>query len=692
MSKRKTATPVAVASGDQPGDRRGGWGRLAIGLVVVVVSVATIWGEPRPIGDLFAALAVGRDVMDGKLGGPDDWSFTTEGRVYVNQNWGTHFVHYMAYQAGGDTGLLVAKAATLAAMALFICLAARQRGVNWPIALLVAAAAIAGGRSYIDLRANLTTLLLAPLVMWLFYMTRRSVHWIWPVVVINLVWANSHGGFIFGLGMMGLWVGVLCVERTILLLKEHKWSASAVKIAAARLWPLPTALVISVLLATFANPYGPINLLFPVSIRDPAWRELNEWMPLLAKSGFGTTWEFFLAMGIIAVMFVLRAAGVSSKSPDAQRRTADYPAVAAFELLLLAVLVYMTFTARRFVPLTIIVAAPMVGAQVQWLLAVLGLSRKTWPLVIPAVALLVPLCVHAHWLYKRYDPNNPRYPYETLFGRMHGRDVQPVKAAEFLNANNITGRVFNEWRWEGYLHWQCPQLKLFIGGRAHQVYAGATDQLNRIILSDPNMPNWRPTDLLLREKVHLAVIPGHSDRYGLLVRNLVENPEATWAYIYFDGKDVVLADTKNAYTRELIERAAAGQLKYPNDTIAALSRARTLISPVMRRPANEVLPAFIDAANKFPERSNYNCISQLAGQGAEGMQWLKEYYEREYERLSKIDINHARGLEIVACRIYIAGALVGIYHKEGNRAKAAEWNQKAQESGALAQRIMDEWP
>jgi hypothetical protein len=193
----------------------------AVALIVAVSSVTVIWGEPRPIGDLYAGLAVGQDVFNGKLGQPDDWSFMSGGRVAINQNWGTHVLTYVAYQALGPRGVLSLKMAMICLAALFICLAARQRQVSWAVALLVAAGAIAAGRSYIDMRANLSTLVIAPLSLWLMFKSRQNVHWMWAVMLLNGIWANVHGGFIFGLGMTALWAGMLLIQRTLELLRPR---------------------------------------------------------------------------------------------------------------------------------------------------------------------------------------------------------------------------------------------------------------------------------------------------------------------------------------------------------------------------------------------------------------------------------------------------------------------------------------
>jgi hypothetical protein len=668
---------------------------LVFSLVIAVLAVGTIWGQPRPIGDLFVALAVGRDVLDGKLGKVDDWAFTTVGKVCINQNWGTHLLHYLVYMGFGTNGLLVLKAVMIAASALFICLAARQRNVTWPVALLVAAAAIAAGRSYIDLRANLTTLTLAPLAMWWLFKTRRNVHWMWAVMVLNGIWANVHGGFIFGLGMSLLWAAVLLVQRTIQLLMTQRPISAALRTAVATLWPLPAAAIGSVALVTFVNPYGVTNLLFPFTILSPAWLKLNEWQPLLAKTSFGTTWEFFLTTGVLGGLLLVRLSGIPGVPASYPRRpTLEKVCETFFDLAVTGVVIFMTFKARRFVPLSTIVMAPFLALQVQWLVRLLEQFHKMLGSALVGavgVALFVPLLIFARSLWVFYDPNNPLYPPETVFERMSGLNVQPVKAAEFLTANRIGGRVFNEWRWEGYLHWMCPQTRVFIGGRAHQVYDPSTDELSGRILADARQypdPKYRvnPTKDLANIGVHLVVVPTDPAHGGLLW-HLAERSGATWGFIYYDGKDVVLADSAWPETAELIRRAASGELVYPDEATAALSRAMALAAQCLNRPPAETLEAFMAAAKVKPTLFAYNVIQQISRMLPDSSKWQKAYFQQEYARLEGMDYRQADGAKVLIMRTQVAGFLSVLYKKEGAIGEAARWEQAEDKAAATLNAI-----
>jgi hypothetical protein len=482
------------------------------------------------------------------------------------------------------------------------------------------------------------------------------------------------------------------VQRTIQLLLTQRPVSAALRMAVKKLWPLPAGVIGSVALAAFVNPFGLISLTFPFAILAPAWQKLHEWQPLLSNTPFGTTWEFFIAIGILGGLLLFRLAGIPGVPASFLRRpTLEQVFQTLFDLTLAGVVIYMTFKARRFVPLAVIVMAPFLAMQIQWLAGLLARVHRMLGIAFlgaAGIALVVPLLMHANALRWYYDSNNPLYPSQSVFERMSGIGKQPVEAAEFLAANRIKGRVFNEWRWEGYLHWRCPDVKVFLGGRAHLVYDPATDALSTRILADARQfpdPRYHvnPTKDLADTGVHLVVIPSSEDAYSGLLWHLVERPGATWGFLYFDGKDVVLADAAWPETAELLRRAADGELVYPSTATAALSKAMAMTTPLMKRPLGEQLEAFIAAAAAKPSPFAYNVIRQISRVWTDGPPWQKSYFRQEYARLESMNYRQADGARVVLMRAQVASFLWDLYSKEGATQEAARWAKARDEAAVI---------
>ncbi|MFA6133228.1 MAG: hypothetical protein WC869_04340 [Phycisphaerae bacterium] len=772
MAKQNNTLPAATLQA--PASNNMPWWALAICGLVGILCVVNIWSTPRPIGDLFVGYAVGRDVMDGKVlphPKPDDWAFTTEGRISFNQNWLTQFTHYQAFMHFGENGILALKAALLAIAFTSIVLAARERGVGWAVALVVAGGVITATRSYTDMRPNLTTLTLAPLMLWMLFKTRKSVHWIWPVMILNGLWANAHGGFIFGLGMTTFWT--LC--RLAGGIVGEGWKGAWKKY-----WPLVAGTAGSFLLATFVNPYGPENLTFPFTIQAPAWKKLNEWQPLLPNHQvfFGTAWEFLVIIGLLLTLLMLRGStwqlivmivGLLSVTgflvhngtiPETQAQVSGNPihmadrfllfaglttvvvvllrllhvpppasraparpdiesaTLTLFDLGLMAVLVYMTITARRIVPLSVILLGPLLAMQVQWVLRqaslrwlvvltvtavvvvqswyfyslhwyvialeiVLGLACALlvqrqlrhkdlqWLVLVPALALAVPVAQEAYMHFLLYRPENPLVPpNQSVYTRMSGVSIQPVGAAQFLADNHISGRALNEWRWEGYLHWICPDVKVFLGGRAHQVYdANRMDALQTQIFGGS-----KPLPLLAKLGINLVIQPWINPANAELPKLVVDAPSSPWVFIYSDASEWIAADANDPQMKEVIRKALAGELKYPTPYAACLSRAMAMSKAGSGYSFQQVIEAFMAAAEARPTEYVYQQIAQ-GFQRANNLPGLRAYFTQQFDRLSRMDTAHGGGGEILRSRALIAYMLKQVCNMMGDPQQAARWQE-----------------
>jgi hypothetical protein len=165
------------------------------------------------------------------------------------------------------------------------------------------------------------------------------------------------------------------------------------------------------------------------------------------------------------------------------------------------------------------------------------------------------------------------------------------------------------------------------------------------------------------------------DGYAHLVGYLTEGPRARWGCIYFDGKDVVLADSAWPETAGLIRRAAAGQLIYPSQATALLSRAMALTAAVVQSSPREILDAFVASAAANPNTTAYDVIRQVGRLRPDGREWLKNYFQREYARLETMDPHQADGARILVMRQQLAHYLSVLCRDEGSRAEEARWLQ-----------------
>jgi hypothetical protein len=622
-----------------------------------VLILATVWAQPQPSGDLYIALAGGRDILAGRLGTPDDWAFTTGGRVWLDQNWGAHLLLYGTHTVFGDVGLLVLKALLLVALFAGLASACRERGVDPLLALVVAAGAVGACRSYLELRPNLVSLALAPFFLWALERTRAAPGRVWLVVVIVALWANVHGGFMLALVLLALWTGAVLVAQA------RRGGMSA---ACRRAAPLLAATVTAVTLAALATPFPIANLTHPLVVaRSPLWRTVAEWEPVFGATPnvFGTIWEFLLFVGILAGVTVLRAVAALRSGRRAVEGAPDAIAMALFDACSAVLLVAMAMRARRFIPVAIVLLTPLLAAELQ---EIVGRRRRWMTLVLAGTLLAGPIMV-AGPLVLRYRPDNPAFPRESLFTRMTGSTPQGV--TRFLDANAIAGAAFTAWEWEGFLRWQRTGLRFLIGGRAQQVYDENTYRLEQELLVGDASTAARLDALGVR----VAALPLIA-RYSALLGALVYGDEPRWAFVYCDGRHAVLADTHAPETAALTAGAARGVLRYPDEATAALSRAMYLASPAVAAEAADVDAAVRAATALRPSGMAYSVLGDLAMADRIPRAQAIPYLEAERRRLAVLATDAPNAVEMLRARrtlLQVLAVLLRAAGREGEAATAA---------------------
>ncbi len=648
---------------------------LAAALVVAVLCGTLAWLTPRPQSDLFLALAGGRDVARGHLGQPDTWSFANGGRVWIHQNWLGDLVIYAAERAGGEAGLLALKAVLLAAIIVAVAGAARQRGVSLPVGLLAGGAALAAWPQALLLRANLFSLIFSPLLLLILYRSRRRPATAWFATALIALWANTHGSYLFGIAVMGLWTAVRVGHAVFRPAPAPGWRG-ALHSAAATL--------AAILAAALLNPFGLHNLETPFLVQaSPVWKSLTEWQPLFSSEATFAhiPWLFLGLAGVVVLgagarlAFGRRKGRPAGSGPEANSEAGP---VLIFETVLAVVLVVMALRSQRFVLFAAVLLAPLAAIVLEWLLRP---GRRRIPILAASALVLAGAWAQSSWVLPHYASDNPARASESLFGRMvYLKSHFPEGAAAFLDDNGIGGRVYNEWRWEGYLHWRCPQLELFAGGRAHQAYSDSTAREYFGILEGPD-----PAARLSALDVHLAVVPLDAD-LGPFVLALLQSKSSPWVYLYCDRMSAVFVDLRGPGHDELVKRAYAGDLEFPDEATAALSRGMFLTSPSVRVSPREAMDALNRALLLRPTRFAYAPLFSRARAAGLSQEELIRLFEDHARRLQETSADGPGGAEVLVCRVTVAGILDTLYDPEQQaeqkrqvRALSAEANRRLEE-------------
>jgi len=403
------------------------------GAPAVALLGAAAWSQPAASGtDLWWHLAAGREIW--KLGGPppvDHFSFTFEGRPWLNHEWLWDALFWGFYRLDPQAVAWLNLALLLVVFAVTYAVARRESG-----SVLAAGAALwlvaASSHWFLNIRPHVVTLLFTAVVLYTRDSSRRW--WLWPALM--LIWANAHGGFVFGVGMIGLWVlassAQASVRRRRLVLPGRDWTALGL-----------------CLLAWLVTPWGLASLDYPLQYLDSGspFRGILEWRPP------GFAWDLRDYRGLFWLLALVAFAGF----PRALQRS---PYLVALGMVSFA----MAFTSRRFIPLFAVTAAPLAALAIEGARRRLvrwwpGLARPQVVAAVTAAALVAALLL---WRDVRVHPH--------LLERWTVSDVFPEDALHYLKALGPPRRLLNERSWGGYVMLKLPQSRVFIDGRANTLY------------------------------------------------------------------------------------------------------------------------------------------------------------------------------------------------------------------------------
>jgi hypothetical protein len=223
----------------------------------IIAAAFALLTVTRADADLWGHLRFGLDLIrDGALTATDPYSFTQD-KPWVNHEWLSELCMGLAYQMAGPTGLVILKASMLTAV--FAIVWVGLRGASMALrSVVVMALALGTIHMTSSIRPQVWTLLAIAVLCRTLLADRPAGRWWLPALFA--IWVNCHGGWIVGLGVLGVWAAVDVLSRPERL---HSW----------------TAVLVLTVAATLVNPYGwGLWAFLGETVRMS--RNISEWGPL----------------------------------------------------------------------------------------------------------------------------------------------------------------------------------------------------------------------------------------------------------------------------------------------------------------------------------------------------------------------------------------------------------------------------
>jgi hypothetical protein len=404
--------------------------RVALWAVLVAVIVFT-----RTDPDLWGHIRGGLDVLrDHALPASDPYSFTSD-VASTNHEWAAEILFAAAFSFLGPSGLVLAKLAVVGGMLLLVNAVLRLGDVrsgrdrDWLSALTV----VLTVQQTHHVRPQVFSLALFALVLsvLIFAAVRGRPMWLLALPVVFGMWANLHGGWIVGGGVVVLWL----IGTALISAQGRRDAAVLVCVGVASL------------AVTLLNPYGFGLWRFLFETVGVKRVEITEWQPVYALDV--TVWGPWLFTAVVAAGGMIR----QRQSPELRR------------ILVVVVLGVASFLVSRLVgffalgsvmllgPALMRVApsdAPHVAATpaARWVGIAVGTAMT--------VAALTAIAVNVACI------------------SIDARNAPEADAVSVLKNASVGNRVLVWFDWGEYAIWHLsPAMRVSIDGRRETVYSAS---------------------------------------------------------------------------------------------------------------------------------------------------------------------------------------------------------------------------
>jgi hypothetical protein len=267
---------------------------------LLAIFIAIVFTTVRPISDpdCWFHMAHGRHFLEhGEVLKRDIFSHTAAGREWISSGWFASVIMQWVFARWGPPGLTFLVTLLVASVYGGLYLAALRRHLSAELLAIVLLSSLLAGYMRFNPRPDLFSLIMFPLLLVLLEhadeglsQTKRLRRGAWLIPIVIAVWANLHAGFLAGLIVMAIWLGMSVFRHWAELETRTKLVLCT--------W------VLLCFSAWLVNPYGWRILQLAAKIRAiPGVRMLVfEWMPLVYLPGFNLPWPTyvgFVALGAL---------------------------------------------------------------------------------------------------------------------------------------------------------------------------------------------------------------------------------------------------------------------------------------------------------------------------------------------------------------------------------------------------------
>tara|TARA_R110002095_G_scaffold133223_4_gene115636 strand:+ start:4424 stop:6106 length:1683 start_codon:yes stop_codon:yes gene_type:complete len=499
------------------------WGACLFLTCTVTIADPDLWGHT-----LYGLRAIEQHVLVERT---DPFCYTEPDAVWVNHEWFSELSFGWLWNNFGNTGLWFWRNLWLLLIFIPAWFAFRTFQASLAAAiLLLVYSAFCLSQFVVFVRPQLVTFGCFALTLLLLrhYLDHPRSKLIWYLPVVMLFWANSHGGFLAGVGIQG--IVVLWMARGLYRAEYQRLDFLRLAFAVGLGWAV-----------TLINPYG-------IQLHLMLWDHLitkqivREWQPL---------WEAQQALLYYIPFIVIGLAFFGSRKWE------------WIDLIIIVVVAYQAVSHIRHVALLAIAVLILLPRPVSDALRSLfpqinrqwsGPSRARLRALLVLSTMLVIGGLGLQTIVSLWKESIP--PWQIGVETQSRAPGMPVAAITVLQDQRLAGNILTDYGWAQYVIWQTfPESRVAFDGRYRTVYSAKLEQ-EFVAFQKLDAFSQGPTPLLDFYPTEILLLPASMNALDYLKQR------QDWVQIYEDQQATLWVRDLPRF-QSVIKRSQQAKLAIP---------------------------------------------------------------------------------------------------------------------------------
>jgi len=340
------------------------------------------------------------------------------------------------------------------------------------------------------------------------FIDHRDNRTIWrtalPLSLLMTIWSNMHGGFLIGQAIL-VYCGIA---------EGIKFSHKSLRPLSLRDYRILLVFLLTALIASFVNPNA-INLVkyLPTIFDSGNYANLNMLEELSLGEYLKVTNDYTVLLYVGSIVVTVGALLLSK-----QRKNITWVGI-------LAGTAFMGCLHMRLMPFFLVSAMMFMTKYVETEVR----SIKSRVILIAILVFTTVYCVSGEFSRMFQAAKSDWVPANQI----------PVRAADFISKNNISGNVYTSLYWGGYMIWRMgPENKIFHDSRILNIQR-AWEYNNSLIVLKDRRPYWK--GLFNVYDIRVVILPLYTDdgNPDLLTQSI--SVDKDWAMVFAEENEAVFA-------------------------------------------------------------------------------------------------------------------------------------------------------